>query len=86
MNFLRIFVPLLFNLYSLLILARVLLSWVNLSPYHPVVTFIHEVTEPVLKPLRNIIPPIGMLDISPIAALILLRILESVIMSILLNA
>jgi len=83
MNFLRIFISLLFNLYSLLILARVLLSWVNLSPYHPVVTFIHEATEPVLRPLRNIIPPIGMLDISPIAALILLQILESVIMSIL---
>ena len=82
MNFLRFFIPLLFNLYSFLILARVLLSWVNVSPYHPIVVFIHEVTEPVLRPLRNIIPPIGMMDISPIAALILLQILESLILSV----
>ena len=81
MNFLRYFIPLLFNLYSFLILARVLLSWINVSPYHPAVVFIYEVTEPVLRPLRNIIPPIGMLDISPIAALILLQILESIILS-----
>jgi YggT family protein len=79
MNFLRYFVPLVFNLYSLLILARVLLSWVHLRPDHPVVLFIHEATEPVLKPLRKIIPPMGMVDISPIAALILLQILESLI-------
>jgi YggT family protein len=82
MNFLRYFIPLLFNLYSFLILARVLLSWINVSPYHPAVVFIYEVTEPVLRPLRNIIPPIGMLDISPIAALILLQIVESIILSI----
>ena len=82
MNFLRFFIPLLFNLYSFLILARVLLSWVNVSPYHPIVVFIHEVTEPVLRPLRNSIPPIGMMDISPIAALILLQILESLILSV----
>jgi YggT family protein len=83
MSFLRIFIPLLFNLYSFLILGRVLLSWVNISPYHPVATFVYEVTEPVLKPLRNTIPPLGMLDLSPIAALIILQILESVIMSML---
>lgn len=82
MNFLRFFIPLLFNLYSFMILARVLLSWVNVSPYHPAVVFINEVTEPLLRPLRNVIPPLGMLDISPIAALILLRIVESMVMSI----
>ena len=82
MNFLRYFIPLLFNIYSFLILARVLLSWVNVSPYHPAAAFIIEVTEPILRPLRNIIPPLGMMDLSPIAALILLQILESLILSI----
>jgi YggT family protein len=82
MNFLRYFIPLLFNIYSFLILARVLLSWVNVSPYHPAAAFIVEVTEPILRPLRNIIPPLGMMDLSPIAALILLQILESLVLSI----
>lgn len=81
MNFLRNFITLLFNLYSFMILARVLLSWLNVNPYHPAVMFIHEVTEPLLKPLRNVIPPVGMFDISPIVALILLRILESLILA-----
>ncbi len=81
MRFLQYFIPLLFNLYSFLILARVLLSWINVSPGSPIVTFIVEATDPVLKPLRNAIPPIGMMDISPIAALILLQILETIVLS-----
>jgi YggT family protein len=83
MNFLRFFIPLLFNLCSFLILARVLLSWVNVNPSNPIVLFIYGVTEPILQPLRNVIPAIGTMDISPIAALILLQILESLIMSLL---
>jgi YggT family protein len=82
MRFLQYFIPLLFNLYSFLILARVLLSWVSLGPGNPIVTFIMEATDPVIKPLRSVIPPIGMLDITPIAALILLQIVETIVMSI----
>jgi YggT family protein len=82
MRFLQYFIPLLFNLYSFLILARVLMSWINVSPGNPIVTFIIEATDPVLKPLRNVIPPIGMMDLSPIAALILLQIVETIVMTI----
>jgi YggT family protein len=82
MRFLQYFIPLLFNLYSFLILARVLLSWINASPGNPIVTFIIEATDPVLKPLRSVIPPIGMMDLSPIAALILLQIVETIVMTI----
>jgi YggT family protein len=82
MRFIQYFIPLLFNLYSFLILARVLLSWINASPGNPIVTFIIEATDPVLKPLRSVIPPIGMMDLSPIAALILLQIVETIVMTI----
>jgi YggT family protein len=82
MRFLQYFIPLLFNLYSFLILARVLLSWINVNPGNPIVAFIIEATDPVLKPLRNVIPPIGMMDISPIAALILLQIVETIVMTV----
>jgi YggT family protein len=79
-------VSLLFRLYGLLILIRVLLTWVNVSPYHPAVQLIHQVTEPVLAPFRRIIPPIGgTLDISPIVALILLEILSRVVVDLLLR-
>jgi len=78
-------VSLIFQIYAFLILIRVLLSWVNPNPYgravdHPLVNLLYRLTEPVLGPLRRLIPPIGgTLDISPIVAIILLEILRQVI-------
>ncbi|MEW5761670.1 MAG: YggT family protein [Bacillota bacterium] len=61
-----------FRVYAYLMLARVLLSWVRHNPNNPIIRFIYEITEPVLGLFRRIIPPIGMLDISPIVAFIAL--------------
>ena len=74
------FIDILFTLFELAILARVLLSWFRLHQRHPVVNFIYQITEPILRPLRNIIPPLGMIDISPIVALILLGIIRAIIL------
>lgn len=79
----------LFRLYSFLILIRVILSWVNVNPYrpaidHPVIRVIQQITDPVLEPLRRIIPPVGgTLDISPVVALIILEIVRVVLLSLL---
>ena len=78
----RYFIEIIFNLLSLAILARVLISWLNVDPYHPAVIFIHRITEPVLKPLREIIPPVGRLDITPIVALFILQFIEQILLSI----
>jgi YggT family protein len=75
-------VSFLFRVYSILILVRVLLTWVSISPYHPAVRILHQVTDPVILPLRRLIPPVGgTVDVSPIAALILLEILHRVVVS-----
>ena len=80
-----------FQLYEFLILIRVLLTWISTDPYnpvirHPIVQILHRVTEPVLQPLRRVIPPIGgTVDISPVIALILLEILRRVLVSFLIN-
>ncbi|HID06104.1 MAG TPA: YggT family protein, partial [Armatimonadetes bacterium] len=58
---------------------RVFLSWGNFSPYHPVVEWIHRLTEPVLAPIRNLMPPMGMFDWSPIIAIFVLMILRQVV-------
>jgi YggT family protein len=53
-----------------LILVRALLSWVNPDPYNPIVQFLYKTTEPILEPLRRILP-IGFrfgLDLSPLIA------------------
>jgi YggT family protein len=80
-----------FQAYEFLILIRVLLSWVNVNPYrpaidHPLVDLLHRITDPVLQPLRRIIPPLGgALDLSPVVALILLEILRQIVLRILLS-
>src|SRR2546423_2929653 len=61
--------------YSLLIFTRFIMSWVA-SPHSPTLHFLIRVTEPVLGPSRRVIPPVGMLDISPIVVLFLLDLLQ----------
>jgi YggT family protein len=82
MDFLVYFIDIFFTLLSLAILARVLLSWVRVSPYHPAVEFLYRITEPILAPLRGAIPRVGMVDISPVIALILLQIIQQVLVAI----
>lgn len=64
------------RLYQVLLIVRVLLSWVEPNPYNPVVRFILNITEPMLSPLRQLIPgvPLGSvrLDLSPLIAFFLL--------------
>ena len=74
MDFFIYFLDLLFRAFVLLIVARFLLSIAGVSPYHPVQNFLGQITEPVLRPFRGIIPPIGNLDLSPIIPIILFRI------------
>ena len=50
-----------------LILIRALLSWVNPDPFNPVVQFLQRVTEPVLEPIRRLLPPLA-IDLSPLIA------------------
>lgn len=75
-----------FQLLNLAILARVLLSWFNVNPYNPIVSFLYQVTEPILGPLRRYIPPLGMIDITPIVAIILLQVVEQFLLMLLRGA
>ena len=68
------------GLYTFVLLARILVGWIpNIDPYHPIVQLLFQVTEPVLDPARRIIPPLGMIDISPIVVFIALGILQDVL-------
>ena len=64
------------NIYVWLIIARALTSWVSNDLRNPIIRFLHVVTEPVLKPLRQLISPggIGNIDISPILAIVLIQV------------
>ena len=65
------------QVYSYVVLARIILSWIpNISRSHSIVQIIYQVTDPVLEPIRRTVPPIGMVDISPILVFFGLRILQ----------
>ena len=72
-------IVMLVNIYSFVILARVLMSWVNVDPYSPLARVIYDLTEPVLAPARNLLPPAGGLDFSPIVVLVLLQVLAQIL-------
>jgi YggT family protein len=57
------------------IFIRVLLSWFPIDPRNPLVTLLYDITEPILEPLRRVIPRLGMFDLSPLVALILIQFL-----------
>ncbi|MCX5657260.1 MAG: YggT family protein [Candidatus Omnitrophica bacterium] len=56
------------TLYYWLIVIRALISWVNPDPFNPIVRFLHRATDPVLDPIRKILPQGFGIDISPIIA------------------
>ena len=55
------------SIFYWLILIRALVSWVNPDPYNAIVQFLYKATEPILQPIRKILPPMG-IDLSPIIA------------------
>ncbi len=66
-----------FYLYGLVLLARVLSSWIpGLDPRTPAVRLLVSLTEPVLAPLRRALPPVGGLDLSPVVAFLLLEVVR----------
>lgn len=56
--------------YLILIIANVLISWLGQNARHPIIPLIYQLTEPVLRPIRRVLPSLGGLDFSPLAAII----------------
>lgn len=61
--------------YFILIIARVIVSWIAQQSRHPLIPLIYQLTEPLLKPISRFIPAISGIDLSPLIALIVLRFL-----------
>jgi YggT family protein len=75
----------LLSLYMLLLLIRIVFSWGQVSYVNRVMRFLVGVTDPVLTPLRHMIPPLGMFDISPIVAFIIIWLFQAAIVATLLR-
>ena len=79
-----------FQLTSLAILARVILSWlpmagVRIDMYHPAIRLLYQITDPILNPIRRF-ATFGMMDFSPIVALILLGIIRRLLVTVLIGS
>ena len=73
----RWFVELLVTVLTVAIFARVVLSWLPIgNSNHPVVAIIYQITEPILGPMRRIVPRMGVLDLTPMAAIIVLMLIR----------
>ena len=72
-------------IYTILILIRILLTWVPRMPYNPVlnsvIRFVEDVTDPYLAIFRRFIPPLGMIDISPIVAILALGLVGNLVVA-----
>ena len=80
-------ITLVFQILWWAILIRVLLSWlpmagVRIDPYNPAIRALYSITDPILEPLRRF-TTVGMIDLSPLVALIGLRVIESMLLALL---
>jgi len=59
--------------------VRAILSWFAMDPRNPLIEVLDQITEPILAPLRRIVPRIGMIDITPLVAILLLQVLAQAV-------
>lgn len=79
-------VALFFQILTWMVFVRVILSWIPHNPHSPFIRPVYEVTEPILSPFRRLMPRSGFpLDLSPFLALIVLRMLQNAIVTLMRN-
>jgi YggT family protein len=66
------------GLYEIVIIVRIALSWVPHNAQHPAAAFLYKITEPILAPVRRVIPSIGGIDVSPIVVFIGLHVIGNI--------
>lgn len=81
MSFFASFVLLFIQILSYAIIARVIMSWIDQPGSMRITQILNEITEPVLAPLRSVLPSMGMFDFTPIIAMLLLQLLEGLVRS-----
>jgi len=78
-NFLYNFVAVLTQILTLAIFVRAILSWFPVSRDNPFVEVVVQITDPILGPIRRVMPLMGSIDFSPLVAIILLQMISSVV-------
>jgi YggT family protein len=77
-------IGLLANLLTILIIIWVVVTWI-LPPYHPLREALDRIIEPMLAPIRRVLPATGMIDLSPMILIILIELLSRILISVMLS-
>jgi YggT family protein len=72
-------IALILTVFLIAVIIRVILSWISPGQYNPVIGLVNKLAEPVLKPIRKLIPPLGGLDLSPLFATLLILVAKMLI-------
>ena len=83
MRSLALLISLVFNIIYILLVVRIVLSWVGADSYNEIVSIVYRVTDPILAPLRRLPLQLGAIDFSPVIAFILLSVMKSFIVNVL---
>ncbi len=67
------------NLLSIVLILHALMSFAPIEPWHPVRRFLDQIAEPIIRPFRGLIPPVGMFDFSIMVAIIVIQILGELV-------
>ena len=73
-----------FQAFYVLLIIRVVLSWLpGVAQDHPAAEFVFRATSPILTPIRRVMPPVGGLDLSPLVAILLLSVVQTLVLNLL---
>jgi YggT family protein len=78
-DFFQTFFMLLFNALYIAIFGRIIMSWIDPQGSMRITQILHEITAPILMPIRKVMPTIGMFDFSPMIAFLLLRLIQPLV-------
>lgn len=73
-------ISLLLNVYLIAIVVRAILSWVSPNDYNPATTLLLGLTEPVIRPFRAVLPDLGGVDLSPLAAILTIQVVKMLVL------
>jgi len=70
------------QMYNLVLLVRVIMSWIpNLDRSNPLIQMVYDATEPILKPIRDFLPPTSGFDFSPLVAFLIISVLMQILLA-----
>ena len=82
-EFLLKFVNLATTALTFAIFGRIIMSWISPAADNPINVLLHQITEPILAPIRRIVPTLGMFDLTPMVAILLLYFIQNLLSSLL---